>query len=293
MEKKLKKVKGRMIFWLLLFVIVLGAAFRITYAFFTMVNNNQKGQDSVTITAGSMKLTYFDGNSTVELENMKPGNFVETKTFSVENSGNTNIDNYGVYLENVFNDLTNVEDLVYKLTCKVYNSDNQYVSDCNGSNGNVPSFDSLLAKNLILVGYTHKYELEIQYLETGKNQSVDMNKKISGNIKIYDLSDIVAVEGVLTNYTEGDKLFVSSINKEYKINSDGSFEIPLLEVGIYDISIINGTDESTMVLDIIKDVNVSIVGNIVSIDKNSNVISINVTKNQNVLKLNSIEVDNG
>ena len=162
-------------------------AFGLTYAYFLSVFKTNPKEESVTMTAGELKLTYYDGNSTIVLKNMKPDTTVDTKTFSVKNTGKINISNYGIYLEDVINELYYTEDLDYTLTCKEYDKNSNFISDCTGGSGVFFVTDDLLVSNSLNVGHVHEYELIIKYVESNKNQSIDMNKNVSGKIQIYDL----------------------------------------------------------------------------------------------------------
>jgi len=167
---------------LLLGVTIIG----ITYAYFSAKIIGNTNDKSVTIKAGKLELTYDDGNGEVLAEKIMPNTVVETKTFSVKNTGNNNILDYDVVLDSISNDLINKSDLTYVLTCEEHNEKNEYIGVCNGNSGDYPSSRTTLSTNPIRVGYTHYYTLSITYKETYTDQSDDMNKTIKGNIVIYD-----------------------------------------------------------------------------------------------------------
>ncbi len=161
---------------ILLVITLLG----ITYAYFTAKVSGNTGAKSIVVTAAKLELTYNDGNGTVIVEKVEPGVTLESKTFSVKNTGTREITNYDVVMEVLENGLENYGDLIYELTCA---SDGEA---CQGVSGTFPIDDKVLITNSIKVGVTHSYTLTLTYRETGKDQSKDMNKKIEGNIIIQD-----------------------------------------------------------------------------------------------------------
>ena len=116
---------------LLLGVTIIG----ITYAYFSAKIIGNTNDKSVTIKAGKLELTYDDGNGEVLAEKIMPNTVVETKTFSVKNTGNNNILDYDVVLDSISNDLINKSDLTYVLTCEEHNEKNEYIGVCNGNSG--------------------------------------------------------------------------------------------------------------------------------------------------------------
>lgn len=282
-------------FWMVILFLISFSVIGLTYAYFlTRIEGNSNKTD-ITIVAGKLELTYFDGNNTIEINKIKPDTIVDTKTFSVKNTGTNIITNYGVYLENILNELEMPDDLDYTLTCKEKDSDGIFVRDCTGNNGDFPVNDSLLVSNSINVGYIHEYELVVKYVETGVDQSKDMNKKISGKIQIYDLNDIVDINGIVTNVVDGD--YISLSNKTYKISADGSFYIPLIEAKDY-ILTIKSKDNLTKwqySFMVTKDKNpsVDLINNMIIINDESSVVSMNITKGSNEsIIINTISIDN-
>lgn len=152
----------------------------ITYAYFTTKISGNTSDKSVVVTAAKLELTYNDGNGAVIVEKVEPGITLESKTFTVKNTGTKDIDSYDVVMEVIENELEFYGDLVYELTCA---SDGEA---CHGSSSSFPTEDKVLITNSIKVGVTHSYTLTVTYKETGLDQSNDMNKKVEGNIIIRD-----------------------------------------------------------------------------------------------------------
>lgn len=161
---------------ILLVITLLG----ITYAYFTAKVSGNTQAKSIVVTAAKLELTYNDGNGTVIVDKVEPGVTLESKTFSVKNTGTKEITSYDVVMEVLENGLEYYGDLVYELTCA---SDGE---SCQGISGTFPIEDKVLITNSIKVGVTHSYTLTLTYKETGSDQSKDMNKRIEGNIIIQD-----------------------------------------------------------------------------------------------------------
>lgn len=173
-------VKKRIIISMISIVLLLLTLFGITYAYFTAKVKGNSSEKSASVSAGKLQLKYYDGNGLIEIDKIIPGTVIETKTFSVENTGTLDIDDYDVILENVVNELLVYQDLTYELTCT---SD---IGECKGSAGVFPKDDSSIVTNYIKTGETQSYSLKITYNETNTDQSDDMNKKIEAKVNIID-----------------------------------------------------------------------------------------------------------
>ena len=128
---------------------------------------------------------------------MMPGDKI-VKTFSVENKGNREVENYTVYLENIINEFEDKKDLYLTLKCS------STEGDCNGNNLIYPSSDGVIAVNNIKIGEIQSFELTVEFLETNDLQNDNMYKKFEGNVKLLDLKNankkLVTSEGE-TNVT--------------------------------------------------------------------------------------------
>ena len=182
------RIKMTLIMTFIGFLTVIG----LTYAYFISTFRTNTEDKDVTVNAGKLELTYFDGNGVIVLDKLMPGETIETKTFSVKNTGSNYIDDYDIYLDNLENNMKYYEDLTYTLTCKEYDLSENYIDDCNGQlvEKIFPQSESKIATNSLDIGYIHKYELKIVYKETFKDQSDDMDKIIKAKIAIVDNSEI-------------------------------------------------------------------------------------------------------
>ena len=184
--KTMNHVKKRIIISMCAMLLLIITLFGITYAYFVTKIKENKEEKSINVTTAFLELTYDDGNGSLIVDNIKPGVEIETKTFSVKNTGTKDIDSYDVFLDVISNELENYGDLTYILTCE---SD---VDTCKGIKSTFPKEDSVLITNAIKVNETQSYELTLIYKETYTDQSKDMNKKIEGKIEIVDDDEVSA-----------------------------------------------------------------------------------------------------
>jgi len=185
-KEKLYLVKKKIIISMCAIILLVLTLFGITFAYFTSKVEGNKNETSISVTAAELKLEYNGENSYIEVNALFPGQKIESKVFSVENTGTREINNYDVILENLVNDLSKYEDLTYELKCE---SSDEY--DCNGSTGIFPNKNQVIATNTINAKTKHTYILKLTYNETNTNQSVDMNKEISAKVNIkHDILNI-------------------------------------------------------------------------------------------------------
>ena len=183
----------------------------LTYAYFLTRITGNTNDKSISVKTANLALIYGDGNGILEaVEALVPGSAVkfktasgdtvDKKTFTVTNQGNANTD-YVVIIDSVsvvyaqtieVDGVTQTKDapttfesndFVYTLTC---------TSGCDGvtTPTTFPIEGGILVGNSIDVNEEQTYELSMTYLETGENQSNDMNKKLTARINIKDISTI-------------------------------------------------------------------------------------------------------
>ena len=207
----------------LVLLILLG----LTYAYFLTKINGNPNDKSLSVTMASLLLKYEDGNGLVALENIMPGDEIPSKTFTVTNKGNSKVNGYAVYIENLINQFTITKDLTYTLDCK---SSVKNKSCAGKGEETFPTVNGILTTNSIEVDETQTYTLKVKYKETGTDQSIDMNKIVSGKIQIYALEEIVDLTGTVTGVSEGDYVELHSTPKRSEIK-DGKYLIPAVEPG--------------------------------------------------------------
>ena len=173
----------------------------LTYAYFLTKITGNTNEKSISVTTANLVLEYGENTNVVQgINNAEPGYSVE-KIFTATNKGNSAV-TYGAALENIDNELTRQEDLVYTLTCTSYlKEDFSLASDgtitgtvdgtCNGvsTEKQFPSTStmSVMTTNTIDTIHTHAYKLTVTYKEMGIDQSTDMNKTFSAKVNIVDL----------------------------------------------------------------------------------------------------------
>ncbi len=144
-----------------------------TYAYFTLEIEGVGKNNTLNTFNKNMEITYTE-TSNVTLENAYTGDSV-TKTFTVKNTGNTDV-YYNVVLENVVNNFAKPEELTY------------IISEANnvayGSSGVPTADDTILADIKIKTGETHTYTLKIIFRELETDQSYNMGKTFSGMINV-------------------------------------------------------------------------------------------------------------
>ena len=159
----------------------------LTYAYFLTKITGNTNEKSISVTTANLELVYEDDtNEILTKENIQPGEEIGTKSFTVTNKGNTTISDYVVFLEDtnqiLETKMTRPQDVKYTLTCT-----SSLGTACNGvTEGEFPSVDKILVHNTIKSKEVQTYVMTINYIDTGEDQSEDMNKLITGKLNIYD-----------------------------------------------------------------------------------------------------------
>ena len=262
----------------------------LTYGYFLTRIKGNTNTSSIDITTAYLALSYDDGNKEIVMNSILPGTTVATKTFTVTNVGNATVGNYVVALENVINELTNKEDLVYTLKC----TSNNDKSPCTTTNETYPSTNQVLVHNSIAVKTTHTYELTIEYKETGKDQSVDMNKTIEGKVQIYDAKSVVDINGTVTNATDGDYVELHSDVKTSNIDSDSKYKIVGVFPGSHTLYIKDkdGEIRASKTIYINKGKEIDIDLDKITITDNTTDINMDITINNDEIEINPEIIEN-
>ena len=238
-NKDLGVVKKKIIISMCAIILLVLTLFGITYAYFSSKVHGNKNNTSIEITAASLKLEYDGEDSYVEITGLNPGENIDSKTFSVKNTGTATIYNYDVILENLVNELTRYEDLTYELTCKSNMSDKG--NTCAGASGVFPKMNQVITTNSIEPEEIHSYVLTLNYEETYTNQSIDMNKEVSARVNIKDDYSNIKTFKVFGNYSLIDSPSDSSVKiMEYLGNyneTNNKYSIPI-NIGDKNINIL-------------------------------------------------------
>lgn len=155
-------------------VIILALMGTATYAYFNLEIEGEGSDISLNTFNKNMEVTYTD-TSNVTLVNAYTGESI-SKTFTVENTGNTDV-YYNVVFENVVNNFGEPSELVYNIT---ETGNNAYKSETV-----MPVSNSTILSDIkIKTGETHYYVMQITFLEKDYDQSYNMNKTFSSNINV-------------------------------------------------------------------------------------------------------------
>ena len=162
--------------------IVLLTLLGLTYAYFLTRIQGNTNSKSISVTTADLKLVYNDGSDgVIGGENLIPSETEYTKTFTVKNDGNANVE-YGVYLIDVINTLVRKDDVKYTLNCT---TDGTITCNKVTTETTFPSGIKQLITNEIEPGKTHTYTFTFTYKDTGTDQSIDMGKELSAKLQIF------------------------------------------------------------------------------------------------------------
>ena len=251
----------------------------LTYAYFLTRIKGNDNEKSISVTTANLELTYGDGTNKIltTTESIIPSNDpIGTKDFTVTNNGNATVNNYAVYLEDIENKLTRTSDLVYTLTC----TSSVQNKTCNGKSETVyPNKNGILVTNSIDKDEVQTYVLTLTYKEMNEDQSEDMNKTINGKIQIYNLKDIVDIEGTVTNALATDYVQINSVEKKSQI-INGEYKLPAVEPGVHTIRVFDkdGVEKSSRQITIKKGKTTSVSGNTITITDDSQTISMTLNR---------------
>ena len=170
----------------------------LTYGYFLTQITGNTNSKSISVSTANLILEYGENTNVVQgINNAEPGYSVE-KIFTATNKGNSTV-TYGAALENIVNELSRKEDLVYTLTCTSYLKEGFSLASNGTITGTVdgtcsgvttekqfPSTStmSVMTTNTIDTTHTHAYKLTVTYKEMNVDQSEDMNKTFSAKVNI-------------------------------------------------------------------------------------------------------------
>jgi len=201
--------------------IVLLALVGLTYAYFLTRITGNENPKSISVTTANLELLYGDGTTTVlepDTKLIPSSTEVGTKDFTVTNNGEDT--SYTVLIEDTeayyatngsykaadgstvtytANEATEFvsNDFRYTLSCKKYNkTEYQANAETATSTGDCDSITEqkmfpidggVIVSNNILSTEVHVYELKFWYIDTGLDQSIDMNKTYNAKVNIVDI----------------------------------------------------------------------------------------------------------
>ncbi len=219
----------------------------LTYAYFLTKITDNTNEKSVSISTANLQIKYSDNSDEILGKDLilEPSNeAIGTKNFTVTNEGN-NKTSYVVIIEDV--EITNIDngttttfnsnDFRYTLICTKKDG-----TKCNGVEKEImlPLKKQILVGNNIDVDDVQSYTLTLWYIDTGIDQSKDMNKRVEAKINI---TDIVQVEN---QYLDNKNSLAYNVieNAKNKTNGTELLASPLTQVA--EEKITETTKESTL-----------------------------------------------
>ncbi len=220
--------------------IVLLALLGLTYAYFLTRIQGNTNTKSISVTTADLKLEYSDNKDVITGTNIVPGTTLPTKTFTVTNSGSSDIDSYSVGLVNVINTFTRLDDVKYTVTC----SSSVTGKTCNGvSESTFPNENSYIIENQINKDEVQTYVIKVEYREMNVDQSIDMGKTLEAKIDIFDTKSLT-IKGTVTNSSENDYVVIHSKEQTSEI-VDGKYKFIGIEPDTHKVTIKNRKTTTT------------------------------------------------
>ena len=229
-------------------IFVVFAMVGLTYAFFTASVGGNREASSTIVETAELKLV-FNGTEIIQMEEALPGQSV-TKTFTVENKGNTEIE-YIIDITDVINEFQS-GDLVYTLT-----------STNAGATANkevLPTSDKTLKTATIAPGVVQTYTLEILFRETGSNQNSSQGARFSGKLQINAIGEyslaLVRVAGTVVDENNDPMPNITiELHSEVKsavTDENGKFSISGVMLGIHTLVVkdSNGVQKTSKMVEI-------------------------------------------
>ena len=212
----------------------------LTYGYYLTRIQGNTNNKSISISTANLELTYSDNSDVITGTNIVPGTTLGTKSFTVTNSGNNNVDSYSVGLVNVINTFTRLDDIKYTVTC----SSSVTGKTCNGvSESTFPNENSYIIENQINKDEVQTYVIEVEYKEMNVDQSVDMGKTLEAKIDIFD-TKALTIKGTVTNSSENDYVVIHSKEQTSEI-VDGKYKFIGIEPDTHKVTIKNRKTTTT------------------------------------------------
>ena len=213
--------KSKIIVSVVSIIVVLLTLLGITYAYYLTQIEGNSSDTSISVTTADLRLKYSDGNGLVIKNDLMPGMTIGEKTFTIENTGKTKIDDYAVVLEYAFVEgvtpsiFERPNDFEITLTCSSVKKDGT-TGNCIGYTGKFNNENIIMTTNMIESGEKHNYSLTIYYANPNVDQSNDMGKSLNLKVNIYRLSESADIVGEITGVDENHSV---KLNSEPKISS--------------------------------------------------------------------------
>ena len=164
----------------------------VTLAYFT-AQIIGKGKD-VSVSSADLKIIFTDSDGAISGSNIEPG-WSDTKTFTIENKSNETY-KYNIVIQDLINTFVTKGYLQYKITSTNGGYNMTEFKDVPKSSA--PKDTILTYSVSIPVGVTQSYTVEFKYAnDESVDQSIDMNKKLSGKLFITEGSKPTLLSQIL------------------------------------------------------------------------------------------------
>lgn len=244
MQKKYKILVG-------IISVALFGLVSLTVAYFALRITGNPTDDTISVTARELKLTFSDNDQNLSLANAQPG-ALAFKTVTVLNDGTSSV-YYRLKYENLLNNFQR-DELVYRVSCisySNYNTPQQQVSGTCQSLSNRPitsAIDAAVTQTIlenvkIDVGITHEYLITLEFLNVNADQNYNQGKAMSGRIIIEDSYTTSSLAGFVrdVNGTPLSNISVEIENGETATtNNYGYFYLNEVSYGTHNMIIKNG-----------------------------------------------------
>ena len=198
--------KSKIIILSIIILLIVSSLLYVSYGYvMTKVEGNTTVKKFASLSQ-VLKIEYSDGTETLNSGDYFIPGSVLTKTFTIKNTGNVNLI-FSVNLNNVSNNFTRFEDLVYEL----------YLGDELLVKNTFPEKDDVIAYSQnINVNETLNYTLKIIYNKSEENQIVDQGKIIRAEIDFEQQENSFSNLQILGNSVqESENLFVIKSDSTY------------------------------------------------------------------------------
>ena len=276
--------------------IVMLALLGITYGYYLTRIQGNTNTNSISLTTSKLKLTYRDGMGELVAQNVMPGNEITSKSFSVENTGDEDVESYVVALVNVLNHFTYREDLQITVSCSSNINNGKCEGFAVGYEDNVykevyPAENNELFSLGIKKDEIHTFSLNVKYLYQDFDQSDDMGKTLKGKVQIYDPKDTIEISGEVLGYDEGDYVEIhSDVQTSEIINGTYKFiGIPADNHEVFIKNRENGKEKST-ILEIKKGNSESVSNNAIIFNDRSEIAVVNINNSASNLTASASSV---
>jgi len=185
----MKKKTGLILSLIGIFVVLI-SLFGFTYGYYNSRVNMNTSEKSVDITTPTSKSILFtDLTEQTNDNNIAPG-YEYLKIFTIKNTGDGKA-LYSIYLNDVINEYTRVDDInyiLYRYNGDMSNNISGYENWEIISNDKFPKERTYIKTNeTIEKNGFYTYAFKVVYKNSKYNQNVDLNKKFSGKIEIHDV----------------------------------------------------------------------------------------------------------